>query len=31
MDVGYESWVKQDELMAMNADPGVKAVASQPM
>ena len=29
--VGYESWVERDTLMALDADPGVEAVASQPM
>ena len=29
--VGYESWVERDVLMALDADPGVEAVASQPM
>jgi hypothetical protein len=29
--VGYESWAERDVLMAMDADPGVEAVASQPM
>ena len=29
--VGYESWVERDVLMALNADPGVEAVASQAM
>jgi hypothetical protein len=29
--VGYESWVERDALMALDADPGVEAVASQPM
>lgn len=29
--VGYESWVERDVLMALDADPGVDAVASQPM
>ena len=28
---GYESWVERDVLMALDADPGVEAVASQPM
>jgi hypothetical protein len=29
--VGYESWAERDVLMALDADPGVEAVASQPM
>jgi hypothetical protein len=29
--VGHESWVERDVLMALDADPGVEAVASQPM
>lgn len=29
--VGYESLVERDVLMALDADPGVEAVASQPM
>ena len=29
--VGYESWVERDVLMALDADAGVEAVASQPM
>jgi hypothetical protein len=29
--VGYESWVERGTLMALDADPGVEAVASQPM
>ena len=29
--VGYESWVERDVLMALDADRGVAAVASQPM
>ena len=29
--VGYESWVERDVLMALDADPGVEAVASQPV
>jgi hypothetical protein len=29
--VGYESWVERDVLMALDADSGVEAVASQPM
>lgn len=29
--VGYESWVERDTLMALDADPDVLAVASQPM
>jgi len=29
--VGYESWVERDTLMALDADPRVEAVASQPM
>lgn len=29
--VGYESWVERDTLMALDADPAVEAVASQPM
>jgi hypothetical protein len=29
--VGYESWVERDVLMALDAGPGVEAVASQPM
>jgi hypothetical protein len=29
--VGYESWVERDVQMALDADPGVEAVASQPM
>lgn len=27
----YESWAERDVLMAPDADPGVEAVASQPM
>ena len=29
--VGYESWVERDVLMALDADAGVAAVASQPV
>ena len=29
--VGYESWVERDRLMVLDADPGVVAVAAQPM
>ena len=29
--VGYESWLERDRLMALDADPGVVAVAAQPM
>lgn len=29
--VGYESWVERDVLMSLDADPQVRAVASQPM
>ncbi len=29
--VGYESWVERDQLMALDSDPTVGAVASQPM
>ncbi len=29
--VGHESWLERDCLMALDADPGVVAVASQPM
>jgi hypothetical protein len=29
--VGYESWLERDQLMALDADPMVVAVASQPM
>jgi len=29
--VCYESWLERDVLMALDADPGVEAVASQPM
>ena len=29
--VGYESWAERDVLMALDADPGVEVVASQPM
>jgi hypothetical protein len=29
--VGYESWAERDVLMALDADPAVDAVASQPM
>ena len=29
--VGFESWVERDALMALDADPDVVAVASQPM
>jgi hypothetical protein len=29
--VGYESWAERDVLMALDADPRVEAVASQPM
>lgn len=29
--VGYESWVERDVLMALDADPDVVAVSSQPM
>jgi hypothetical protein len=29
--VGHESWLERDRLMAMDADPGVVAVAAQPM
>ncbi len=29
--VGHESWLERDRLMALDADPGVVAVAAQPM
>ena len=29
--VGHESWLEWDRLMALDADPGVVAVAAQPM
>jgi len=29
--VGYESWLERDQLMALDADPGVVGVASQPL
>lgn len=29
--MGYESWVERDTLMALDADPDVIAVSSQPM
>ncbi|MEV6931867.1 TnsA-like heteromeric transposase endonuclease subunit [Dactylosporangium sp. NPDC051485] len=28
--VGFESWLERDQVMALDADPGVAAVASQP-
>jgi hypothetical protein len=28
---GYESWLERDVLVALDADPGVEAVALQPM
>jgi hypothetical protein len=29
--VGYESWLERDQVMAMDADPNVVGLASQPM